>query len=209
MALWRNVGPSIYDDNKSCFCQNIPEKLHSLMDSLAVVSCQRSEQVTRALKATSEIANWNCRTLLSTNRQPALPPLPVSSETRVLEETTFPLNTSTNTGAQVQRTVRKLSVFLSQSVKQQPFHQVTPQVTATSPWLDWKQWQNPLFRADVIPQSQTRPKPCLSQTNALSIRSLSPSSCPALAAGIAALELPSLLHIRPKEQSISKLMKDN
>lgn len=41
------------------------------------------------------------------------------------------------------------------------------------------------------------------------IRSLSPSPNPILAAGIAALELLSLLDTEPKEQSTPKLMKDN
>lgn len=65
-------------------------------------------------------------------------------------------------------------------------------------------------RVEVVPQSQTKPKPLFFLGKCFvweRTRSLSPSPEPVLAPGIVALEWPSLLHTKPKEQSMPKLMK--
>lgn len=212
MALWSDVGPVICDDNRSYFCQNIPEKLHRhiLMNSLKLflVKGQSRVSVTMALKASSfELVTWNCRTLLSTNRQPVLPPLwPASSETLVLEKPIFPLNMSTNT-VQVPENSEKAPCFpfqvgeaaglLSSDTSSRQAHardwtenhgrtHYSNRVGGDSSITDKEETTFVLDKCFVWERT----------------KSFSPSPDPILVAGIAALELPSLPPTRPKEQSI-------
>lgn len=161
MALWREVGPAIYDNKKSYFCQNIPEKLHScLWWTLAVVPCQRSEQGFRHQGTEGKCLWAETAELFSTPKgslfflhcyQPALEHLSwrrqSSHWTEYWHKYTGPENSE------------KAPCFPFQTCEAVALCQITPHVTRHMSMTEQKTMAEPTHdsnRAEVIPQAKSQ-----------------------------------------------------